>query len=97
MKRLALLLFLSLAGCGTPFSVSGGFFGASVTANFPEGINVPAQVVADPDVTVPVLKVPANAPVTSGTVPVTTANGTTTTIPVVVAPVAAPILAVPAK
>ena len=94
---LAALVLWAFAGCGTPFSVSGGFFGLSAMVNFPEGIKVPAKVVRDPSVATAVLKVPANAPVTSGSVPVTTESGATTNVPVQVAPVLAPELAVPAK
>jgi hypothetical protein len=86
-----------LCGCQTPFSVSGGFFGASVTANFPNGISTPARVVPSAGVVAPTLLVPETAPVSTGTVPVVTATGQTSSVPVMVAPVNAPVLAVPAK
>lgn len=95
MKQIALSLLLVLASCGTPFSVSGGFFGASVTANFPNGIVIPAKVTRSTSVLTPTLMVPKSAPVTRGTVPVTTASGQTTNVPVSVAPVAAPVLVMP--
>lgn len=79
-----------------PVSVSAGFFGASVTVSEP-GFTIPAKVVPTAAVATPTLMVPATDPVTSGSIPVTTESGQSTTVPVVVAPVAAPVLAVPAK
>jgi hypothetical protein len=103
MKPL-LLLFLALCGCapqtpGTyvaPWNAGVGFFGAQVNVGQP-GYTVPAKVVPDPTVITAVLKVPPNTPITSDTVPVVTASGVTTNVPVVVAAVPEPVLAVPAK
>jgi hypothetical protein len=85
-----------LSSCGTPFSVSGGFFGASVSVDFPEGIK-PVPVTKTASVSTPTLMVPPDSTITSGTVPVTTASGQTTSVSVTAAPVTSPILAVPAK
>lgn len=90
-----------IAGCAgsyvPPVSVSGGFFGATVTVSEP-GFTVPAKVTPTALVTTPTLLVPATEPVASNTsVPVTTASGASTIVPVVVAPVNAPVLAVPSK
>jgi len=88
-----------MCGCAgsyvPPVSVSGGFFGATVTVSEP-GFTVPAKVVPTTAVLQPTLMVPASEPIaSSGSAPVTTAAGDTTNIPVVVAPVTSPILAVP--
>lgn len=93
---------MSIAGCAgqyvPPVSVSGGFFGATVTVSEP-GFTVPARVVPSTAVTTPTLMVPITAPVLSGAiVPVTTATGETASVPVVASPsVIQPILAIPAK
>lgn len=97
MKILCLFVFLALAACGTPFSVSGSAFGTKVVVNFPDGFKAPTKVVSEPSLKTAILKVPASAPVTSGTVPVTTQSGKTTDVPVVVADVSKPVLAVPTK
>lgn len=90
-----------LCGCAgdyiPPMSVSGGFFGASVTVSEP-GFTVPAKVTPTSGVTTPTLLVPAAEPVAANsTVPVTNESGATTNVPVAVAPVATPVMAVPMK
>jgi hypothetical protein len=98
---LAVMLAFVLTGCAAPgtyvppVTISGGFFGATVSVGL-GGYTVPAKVVSAP-VATPTLMVPASAPQTGGIVPVTTATGQTTSVPVVVAPVDAPVLAVPSK
>ena len=68
-----------------------------VTVSEP-GFTVPAKVVPTAGVVTPILMVPSSEPIASSvTVPVITAEGVTVTVPVAVAPVTAPILAVPPK
>src|SRR5260370_22125068 len=92
------LLALFLGACAgqyvPPYSVTAGFFGASVTVSQP-GFTVPAKVVQTASVVAPTLMVPANAPVTGGVVPITTSAGATEKVPVIVAPVSTPIFAIP--
>ena len=95
-RLLALLLVTGCAGYVPPISVSAGFFGATVTVSEP-GFTVPAKVVPTAAVVVPTLMVPAAAPKTSGSVPVVNAQGATATVPVIIAPVTEPVLAVPSK
>jgi hypothetical protein len=96
MKPLVCVLLLS--GCAgqyyPPVSVSAGFFGATITVSEP-GFTVPAKVVATAAVSSPTLMVPATDPVTSGSIPVVTESGVSTTVPVTVAPVTQAVLAVP--
>ena len=87
------------AGCAgsyvPPVSVSGGFFGATVTVAEP-GFTVPAKVAPTATVTQPTLLVPASEAIAVNvSAPVTTSSGATTIVPVVVAPVTSPVLAVP--
>ena len=99
-KSASVVAAMLLAGCATPgsysppWSATVGFFGAQVTVAQP-GYEVPAKVMTSADVTQPTLLVPANAPVTSGIVPVTTASGVSASVPVKVATVTQPVLAVP--
>jgi hypothetical protein len=107
-KSICLCLPLSMFGFGMviggcagdyipPMSVTAGFFGAQVTVAEP-GFTVPAKVMPTTSVIQPTLLVPASEPIASnGSVPVTTAVGETTNVPVVVAPVSSPVLAIPAK
>ena len=93
---------LTVAGCtapGTylpPVAVSAGFFGAAVTValNGPNGVTVPAKVVAE-NVNTPTLIVPTTAPVTTGNVVVTNASGQAASVPVKTGNVGQPVLAVP--
>jgi hypothetical protein len=79
-----------------PMSVTAGFFGAQVTVAEP-GFTVPAKVTPTNGVMQPTLLVPASEPIAvNSTVPVTTANGATTTVPIKIAPVPVPVLAIPA-
>jgi hypothetical protein len=101
MKILFLLFAFSFCGCAgqyiPPVTLSGGFFGATVSVSEP-GFTVPAKVVPTAVVSTPTLLVPASEPVAANTaVPVTTASGASTLVPVVVAPVSVPVLAVPVK
>jgi hypothetical protein len=105
MKSASLLIFsgagyffCSCAGSYVPpVSISGGFFGATVTVSEP-GFTVPAKVTPTALVSTPTLLVPATEPVAANaSVPVTTSSGESTTVPVVVAPVSSPILAIPSK
>jgi hypothetical protein len=95
------LIVYLCTGCTTPgayvppVSISAGFFGAEVTVSEP-GYTVPAKVVATASVGHPTLMVPAGDPVAaSDSVPITTTIGNTATVPVLVAPVTSPVLAVP--
>jgi hypothetical protein len=99
MKTLWLMLFLT--GCAAPgtyvppYTIGVGFFGAQVNVGL-GGYTVPAKVVVLPSVSAPVVLVPPDAPVKSGTVAVVTASGETTNVPVKVDPVVTdPVLAVP--
>jgi hypothetical protein len=93
-------LFLMFAGCSSfpPSSISAGFFGANVTVATP-GWSAPVPVVESKVITKPTLLVPADSPVAKVAIatiqPTATLNATA--VSVVVAPVAAPVLAVPAK
>ena len=98
---ISLGLAIVFSGCAAgsyvpPMSVTAGFFGAQVTVAEP-GFTVPAKVTPTNGVMRPTLLVPATEPVAvNASVPVTTSNGATTTVPVKIAPVTAPILAIPA-
>jgi hypothetical protein len=93
--KILVLMALLLTGCGTPFSVSGGFFGANVTANFPNGITVPAKVVPTASIQSPALLVPLNSGLANTESVSVTDGNITSNVPIVPAPVAAPVLAVP--
>ncbi len=95
MKILLSILFLSLAGCATPFSLSAGGFGFNAVANFPNGIQVPVKVVPSAAVIAPVMQVPPDSLAARETTAVIQGNGKTTTVPVVIAPVEKETLAVP--
>lgn len=95
------LFAIFVAGCSTvpgtyvpPVTLGAGVFGFDVTVGL-GGYTVPAKVIPSKDVKEPTVLVPASAPVTEGAVPVTTASGITTTVPVKVASVTKPVLALP--
>jgi hypothetical protein len=96
---MALLLAALTAGCNTPFSLSANVLGAAtVTANFPNGIVVPAKVVPSAAVTQTKLLVPADSPAADqATATVHGAGGTSAVVPVEVAAVPTETLVVPAK
>lgn len=97
------LLFCGLAalvvGCASfpPLSVGAGFMGANVSVSTP-GWSAPVPVVASPAVTKLTLLVPSDSPAASQTVAIVAPTATTPagSVPVVVAPVAEPTLAIPA-
>jgi hypothetical protein len=97
---LKLFLFVALVlwafvGCSTPFSLTGGFMGANVTANFPNGIQVPAKVVPTQSIQSPALLVPLTSSLANTESTIVTDGKITATVPVVAAPVSIPTLAVP--
>lgn len=101
MKFCAFSLIALLCGCAgqyvPPVSISGGFFGASVTVSEP-GFTVPAKVVSTAAVKQPTLMVSPSDPLAaSDSTTVTTSIGSSATVPVMVAPVSAPVVAVPSK
>jgi len=98
MVKLALLLSVCfIIGCAAgsyvpPVSIN---FGGLVTVSEP-GFTIPAKVVPTSSVIAPTLMVPTSEPIASkGNVSVTNSIGQTATVPVLVAPVVAPVLAVP--
>jgi hypothetical protein len=92
MKTLVLMALL-LAGCQSapPGSYGVNAFGFGVTYSTP-GWSAPVPVVKSEIVTAPTLMVPANSPAASSQI---ATSQTGSAVPIVVAPVAAPVLAVP--
>jgi hypothetical protein len=95
---LAALVLWAFAGCSSapPGTYSAGFMGAQVQYSTP-GWSAPAKVVPSAAITTPALLVPADSPVANELTATVQGNGTTTSVPIVVAPVAKAVLAVPAK
>jgi hypothetical protein len=90
----ALLLFLLFPACSSfpPASVTAGFFGATIEVATP-GWSAPVPTTPSAVITEPTLLVPANSVAADHATATVSATGRV--IPVVVAPVAAPVLAVP--
>ncbi len=101
-KPVMISMVLCIAGCsalppGTyvpPVTITPSFFGAQVAIQM-GGYTVPVKVVPTAAVVVPTLMVPPVSPITKGSLPVTNDVGQTATVPVTVAPVIEPVLAVP--
>jgi hypothetical protein len=98
MKPISLLLALGLCACSSfpPSSVSAGFMGANVTVATP-GWSAPVKVVPTAAIQSPALLVPLDSPIAKDDQATVRDGSITATVPIVSAPVAAPVLAVPAK
>lgn len=84
-----------LFACSTPFSISGGFIGASITVNFPDGIHKSVPVVPTPEIQSPTLLVPIGSPIADHDSVTVNDGKVISTVPIIEAPVTAPVLAVP--
>jgi hypothetical protein len=77
-------------------SVSAGFMGADITVATP-GWSAPVKVTPSAVIQSPALLVPLGSPIADNDTATVNDKGTTAVVPVVEAPVSAPVLAVPAK
>jgi hypothetical protein len=93
---LAALVLWAFAGCASapPGTYSAGFMGAQVQYSTP-GWSAPVAVVPSSVITKATLLVPVNSPAASSLTAQSADTGVS--VPVVVAPVAKPVLAIPAK
>lgn len=100
MKLFALILIVlgSLNACSSfpPLAVNAGFMGATVGVSTP-GWQKPVPVVPNPAIQSPALLVPIGSPIANNDQATVTDGKITATVPIVEAPVAAPVLAVPKK
>jgi hypothetical protein len=90
----AISAFLGSCSSFPPSSISAGFFGANVTVATP-GWSAPVAVVPSPAIQSPALLVPLGSPIADNDQATIHDHNITAFVPIVEAPVAAPVLAVP--